>query len=799
VQVILLKVPPPLREELERRLHGEGGQEPRCSVRHAQGVQQLPDSLPPGLVVLGDAQGPLEELVALCRQVHERRSSSRTRLVVLTRRPAAELQVLARAGADECLVPPGENWGVRLITLSRQLHLDGMETPALSRLEQPRVTPQEALYALLSTSSAGIGQDFFQSLVAHVGSSFRVSTALVGRLTPEGKHLELLATWTTDGSFQGPLTQPLKGTAHQQAVELGSCHIPDGLKARFPEDALVQRLGAQAYLGVALRNPQQQPVGVLAVAHREPFEAGIMDYALLGAVGARAGAELARIRAQSELERTRDFLKNTLDAVQDPVFVKDREHRFVAMNAAFLRVMGHSEQELLGKSDYDFVPAQQADVFWKKDEEVFASGQPNENEEMFTDGAGKPRIILTKKAPFTGGSGELFLVGIIRDVTEARRLEMQLRLADRMASVGTLAAGVAHEINNPLAYVSSNLSFIAEQLARDELDPATRTELREAVLESLEGAGRVRGIVQDLKFFARADDEALGPVDVHRVIQGALRIVRNEVQHRARITRALEPVPPVRGSEARLGQVIVNLLVNAIQALPADRPVEQNTLRVATRLEGDQVHIEVEDNGQGMTPEVQQHIFDPFFTTKPIGVGTGLGLSISNSLIQIMGGWIEVHSTLGQGSTFRLVLPVFMGQDEAPEQPAKPVSGSLSPRGRVLLIDDEPSVGAAVRRLLRGLHEVHALRDPREALRLIVRGERYDAILCDVMMHEMSGVQFLQELERVAPELARRTGLMSGGVFDAQAREFIQSRSLECLPKPFDLERLRQFLDRLCS
>jgi len=796
VQVILLRVPPPLREQLERRLRGEGGQEPRCSVLMADAVQQLPASLPPGLVVLGDTEEFLEPLVSLCRQVHARRSSTRTQLIVLTQRPAAELEVLARAGADECLAPPGENWGVRLIALSRRLHLDGMETPALARLEQPRVTPQEALYALLSSTSAESGQDFFQSLVAHVGAAFHVSCALVGRLTPDREHLQLLAVWT-EGGFQDCLTQPLRATVHQQAVALGTSHIPDALGERFPEDALLQRLGARAYLGVALKNAQHETLGVLAVAHRQPFEAGIMDYALLGALGARAGAELARVRAQSELERTRDFLKNTLNAVPDPVFVKDREHRFIAMNAAFVRMMGQPEQVLLGKSDYDFVPAHQADVFWEKDEEVFAAGKPNENEEVHTDSAGKTRIIITTKAPFTGAGGEPFLVAVIRDVTEARRLEMQLRLADRMASVGTLAAGVAHEINNPLAYISSNLSFIAEQLAQEELEPADRLELKEAVLESLEGAGRVRGIVQDLKFFARADDDKLGAVEVHQVIHSALRIVRNEVQHRAHITRALEEVPPVRGSEARLGQVVVNLLVNAIQALPTDRPVEQNTLRIATRLQGERVYIEVEDNGHGMTPEVQQHIFDPFFTTKPAGVGTGLGLSISNSLVQVMGGWIEVNSTLGRGSTFRLVLPVFKGPEEAPALSPEAVSHALVARRRVLLIDDEPSVGTAVRRLLRGLHEVYSVQDAREALRLIGRGERFDSILCDVMMVEMNGVQFLQELEQMAPDMARRTGLMSGGVFDPQARAFIQAHKLECLPKPFDLERLRRFLERL--
>ncbi len=803
MHVLLLNVSPSLAQELERRLQGEEAHAPHFQLLQATRLEELPAPLPPGLLVLADPGGPLDDILQLCRHLHARRSSATTHFILLTHRTSAELKALALAGVDECLVPPGEQWTVRLMALRRRLLLDGMETPAVALLERPRVEPQEALYVLLSSTSGGIGHDYFRALVAHLASAFRVSSVMVGALTADRAHLQSLALWR-DGSLQEERTSPLRGTPHQQAIAHGSTYIPDELAARFPEDLSLQRLRLRAYLGLALRDSQLNPVGVLAVAHTEPFEAGILDYALLGAFAARAGAELARIRAQAELERTRDFLRNTLNAVPDPVFVKDRSHAFVAMNGAFARVMGRTEEQLTGKSDYDFVPAHEADFFWRMDEEVFRALQPRETEEVLTDGAGQTRILHTKKAPFTDASGELFLVGVVRDITESRRMEMQLLMADRMASVGMLAAGVAHEINNPLAYLSSNLSFIAEHLAQEEaLTPEQRAELREAAQESLEGAGRVRNIVQDLKAFARADDETPGPVDVHRVIQGALRLVRNEFQHRAQLTRALEPVPAVRGNEARLGQVIVNLLVNALQALPSDRGAEHNRVHISTSAQGKWVFVEVEDNGHGMSAEVQQHIFDAFFTTKPKGVGTGLGLSISHSLIQAMGGRIEVQSVLGQGSTFRLVLPVFTQAPEVPEgepeERAAPSQTPPEPRRRVLLIDDEPSVGSAMRRLLQGEHEIHAVQDAREALRLLAQGERYDAILCDVMMQGMSGVQFLQELERERPELARRTGFMTGGVFDAQARQFFEGRALECLQKPFDHERLKQFLERLCS
>jgi len=499
------------------------------------------------------------------------------------------------------------------------------------------------------------------------------------------------------------------------------------------------------------------------------------------------------------LRRTCDFLRSALDAVPDPLFVKDRQHRWVAVNSAFCQFMGHTAEELLGRSDYDFVPAHEADVFWRKDEQVFRSGRPDENEEFFIDKVGQPHTLVTKKAAFSQAEGEPFLVAVIRDITDRKRLESQLMLAERMASVGTLAAGVAHEINNPLAYVSSNLSYLRELMARPTLPAEQLPEVREVVAEALQGAERVCAIVRDLRTFARADEDRQAPVDVARVVDGALRLVRNELSHRARLTCSLESVPHVQGNEVRLSQVVVNLLVNALQALP-ERPAEENRVRLSLRSgQGGQVELEVSDNGRGMSPEVQRRIFDPFFTTRSVGEGIGLGLSICLTLVQGMGGRIEVASAPGWGSTFRVVLPALPAVAEAPspEAPAAREPSVRRPRRRLLLIDDEASVGSSVSRLVRDRYEVHCVQDAREALRLLSGGMRFDAILCDVMMPGMSGMDFLTELERLAPDQALRTGLMTGGVFTAQAREFVGRRSRKLLEKPFERERLCTFVEHL--
>ncbi|MCP3101847.1 ATP-binding protein [Myxococcus sp. K15C18031901] len=519
--------------------------------------------------------------------------------------------------------------------------------------------------------------------------------------------------------------------------------------------------------------------------------------------GARLAAWRRRLDASSPeedlraLRRTTDFLRSALDAVPEPLFIKDRRHRWVAVNSAFCRVMGHPAEELLGRSDYEFVEAHEADRFWRNDEEVFRSGLSDESEETLTDRTGLSRVLVTKKASFQG-SGEPYLVGLIRDITDRKRLESQLLLAERMASVGTLAAGVAHEINNPLAYVSSNLAYVSDLLSQAALAEEQLPELREVVAEALDGAGRVRAIVRDLRTFARGDEERHGPVDVVRAVEGALRLVRNELTHRARVSCTLEQVPPVHGNEVRLGQVVLNLLVNALQALP-ERPADENRVRVSLRTgRSGQVELEVADNGHGMAPEVQRRIFDPFYTTRPVGEGTGLGLSICLTLVQAMGGRIEVSSAPEWGSVFRVVLPALaVGTVAAPEQQVFREPVPASRRRRLLLIDDEPSVGNSVSRLVRDVYEVHVVQDAREALRLLTQGERFDAILCDLMMPGMSGMDFVMELERLAPELVLRTGMMTGGAFTAQAREFVGRHSRGLLEKPFERERLCTFVEHL--
>jgi signal transduction histidine kinase len=371
---------------------------------------------------------------------------------------------------------------------------------------------------------------------------------------------------------------------------------------------------------------------------------------------------------------------------------------------------------------------------------------------------------------------------------ERRRMQQQLLLADRLASVGMLAAGVAHEINNPLAYVFGNVEFALNRLAAHAAESGEIAEVVQALLHAREGSERIRHITRDLRVFCRTcENEPARALSVCQVMESSIRMAWNEMRHRARLTRNFERVPSVAGDQSRLGQVFLNLLVNAAQALP-ENCVEQNQIEVSIRSQAALVMIEVQDNGCGMTVAQQKRIFEPFFTTKPRGVGSGIGLSICSSIVSEMGGTIQVESRNGQGTTFRVLLPAHEGA-ALPTVPP-PVEAPSLPPSRILVIDDEPALCAVIRRLLRHEHEVVGFIDASSALKLLQDDAAFDVIMCDIMMTQMSGMEFFAQLQSLDPELAQRTLFMSGGAFTLRTRQFLASVTNPLLEKPFETRAL---------
>ena len=403
---------------------------------------------------------------------------------------------------------------------------------------------------------------------------------------------------------------------------------------------------------------------------------------------------------------------------------------------------------------------------------------------------------------FKGSLGRL-CPAIERELREAkiraerRRMQEQLFIADRMASVGTLAAGIAHEINNPLAAVVANLELITKDLTQisEELQAADRMqEVLDEVRDARESADRMRHIVRDLKVFSRStDEEQRVPVDVKRVIESSLRMAWTEIRHRARLVKEYgENVPLVEANEARLGQAVLNLIVNAAQAIKEGN-VEQNVIRVVTGVDqpSGRVVIEVRDSGSGIPPETLSRIFDAFFTTKPVGIGTGLGLSICHRIITSLGGEIQVKSEVDKGTTFRVLLPPTF--DEAvPSPPPQPATEAPSSRrGKVLIIDDEAVIARALARSLDREHDVTVELNAGRAWQRFVAGERFDVIFCDLMMPQMTGMDLHADLLRLYPDQASQMVFLTGGAFTQRARLFLDEVPNQRIEKPFDTQHIR--------
>jgi CheY-like chemotaxis protein/two-component sensor histidine kinase len=305
----------------------------------------------------------------------------------------------------------------------------------------------------------------------------------------------------------------------------------------------------------------------------------------------------------------------------------------------------------------------------------------------------------------------------------------------------------------------------------------------------------VRRIVRGLQAFARADDDRAEPTDAVAALERALEMTDNAIRHRARLVRHLNRVPPVLANELRLGQVFVNLLMNASQAIPEGH-ADTNEIRVRSSYDEEkaEVIVAIEDSGSGIAPDLQARIFEPFFTTKPLGVGNGLGLSICHGIVEGFGGSIELESVVGRGTTFRVRLKESMapppsGVAKSPNPPHQPLR-----RGRLLIVDDDKKVARSLALLLHADHDVEVSTEPRAVADRVLAGERFDVVLCDLMMPVMTGMDLHALVDDHAPEQAQRFVFVTGGAFTPAAEAFIQRVQNIVLQKPYDLEKLQAAL-----
>lgn len=383
----------------------------------------------------------------------------------------------------------------------------------------------------------------------------------------------------------------------------------------------------------------------------------------------------------------------------------------------------------------------------------------------------------------SGVCDENSVLFVVRDRTRQVLVEERLRNSDRMASLGMLASGVAHEINNPLTYVLGNLEIL-----RAELEPNASAEIRGAFDDVSYGLEQVKALISDLRVFSHPGQSKREAVDVDHVIDATLRIARSALSHRAALSYPRKDVPAVLGNASQIGQVILNLVTNAIDAIEPG-PIADNEVRVETTFDDETVTVSVSDTGVGIPPELRERIFDPFVTSKDVGSGTGLGLAICRSITESLGGSIRAQGREPRGTTVSITLRRHDGAADSgarPDADAAPKPHSAA----ILLVDDDPRVAEIAARALDH-YDVTTVHSGGAALEALRGSQRFDVVLCDLMMPGMTGMELYRAVENEAPKVAARFVFMTGAAFSDDAREFVKATARPLLQKPFDMAAVR--------
>jgi len=547
-------------------------------------------------------------------------------------------------------------------------------------------------------------------------------------------------------------------------------------------------------------------------------------------VGAAAPLVVRHKSLVDENERLSRQWQATFDAMPEAIFVLDTEQRVLRTNRAAVEQFGRGPEHIVGKHCWKIVHGTDA----PPPDCPMGRLREHHNLQRIEMQIATRWYDVVVNPILDDGHRLLGAVHVLRDITDTKaaqqereRVHATLAQSDRLASIGMMAAGVAHEVNNPLSYVLYNLESVAEELPRlresmrrhdDELASRLRAarlagdngweqggfeqhgieDAINRVREALDGAQRIKQIMRALATFSRADSNEMAPVSVQTAIEHALNIGFNEIKYRARVVKDFQPVASVLATDGKLSQVFLNLLINAAQAIDEGH-VEQNQIRVRTWMDAGMVCAEVSDTGKGIPPAIQGQVFDPFFTTKGVGSGTGLGLWICRNIVTELGGEIGFSSEPGRGTTFWVRLPP-VPQDWEHSQPKDnpPMPAAPPPvRGRVLVVDDEATMRSTMQRLLGREHDVVTAESGKVARELLARDRRFDVILCDLMMPELSGMELHAWLVEVDPALADQVVFITGGAFTASAAEYLRNPKNLRIEKPFETASLQRLTAEL--
>jgi PAS domain S-box-containing protein len=504
------------------------------------------------------------------------------------------------------------------------------------------------------------------------------------------------------------------------------------------------------------------------------------DLRLLKVVGNQVGVLMENVRLYEEVRRSEEKYRTVIEGAHEGICIIGMDNRFQFVNKRMEEIQGYPSEELIGKEFNEFITEESkrymADRFvrWKGGEKL-----PSSYELVIRRKDGQLRNVEINAKAIKGEQGKVNYIVFVRDITDRKRMEEQLLQAEKLRALAEMASGVAHDFNNALAAILGNTQILLHLIEDEEVRESLKT-IEKVAKDSAHTVRRLQ------EFTKKRPHQELLEVEVNATVRDAIEMTkpkwRDEAQSRGVLIEMecqLEDVPPVPATSSELREVIVNMIFNAIEALP-----HGGKIRIRTFKRGDRVGIEISDTGIGMTEEVKKKIFEPFFTTKPF-TNTGLGLSMSYGIIKRFGGEIEVESKVGEGTTFTIILPVGKGKKE--EAPSYPTSIERR-RARILVIEDEETIrDVLVRTLAQVPHEVTTAENGEKGIQLFQK-ERFDMVLTDLGMPGLSGWEVCKRIKEMSPRTP--VGMITGWGTEVD-QEKVKETGLDFLiSKPFDFQQL---------
>lgn len=530
-------------------------------------------------------------------------------------------------------------------------------------------------------------------------------------------------------------------------------------------------------------------IAVLQLVRAAGASFAVAEIERLAQIADHAGAGYQTASAGQALRKSEERYRRLFSAATDAIFTLDRAGTILSFNQSAERLWSVRSRAAVGRPWDEVLAFEDLATVGEQFRRTLA-GESSVFETPVRRPGGEPGIVAITVSPLVEEGRVTTVLGIVRDVTDQRRVQAQLLQAEKMSAIGQLVGGMAHEINNPLASILVNM----ELLVGEAKDAAQLESLQAIKLE----ADRAAQIVRNLLTYVRGQGSERAVVDLREAVRGALALRRNQLLSQQIEVSADLPEAPVLvwGNTINLQQVLMNLLVNAEQAIRGSRGRGHVWLRLAA---GEHLAtIVVEDDGPGIPAEFVSRIFDPFYTTKPEGEGTGLGLSVSAGIIADHNGKIAATERPGGGARFVVELPLSQARPAPEMPPARPRPPLPAPagarRGRILLVDDEPDIRRSISKFLtRTGWQVDLADSGEEGLRLLEEGE-YEVVLCDLRMPGMSGHEFYRHLQAQEAPAVQRLIFMTGDVLSPEASRFLAEARRPVLSKPFALRDLMEVL-----